>query len=155
MNRGWTPESHVAITDAGMVIKIKLDRIDVFSLRTTFEENQLCVRGRHDDFGSFEVKFEIPFGYNPAKIKITFLKGVWRVEIPPGKATPFLSDFPINMLIYCAGCGKHFDIVIAGKGPGSYSCPACGKVQVFDLEALVNQVIEQGKKMPGRKRGRR
>jgi hypothetical protein len=23
MNRGWTPESHVAITDAGMIIKIK------------------------------------------------------------------------------------------------------------------------------------
>jgi len=59
------------------------------------------------------------------------------------------------MLIYCNGCGKHFDIVITGKGPANYQCPACGKVQVFELEAIVNKAMEPGMKMLGKRGGRR
>jgi uncharacterized Zn finger protein len=80
-------------------------------------------------------------------------KGVLRIEVPvKDKSSP---PKPREMLIYCDGCGKHFDIVITGKGSRDYRCPACGKVQAFDLEALVKKAIEQGKKMLKKKRGRR
>jgi hypothetical protein len=154
MSRTWTPQSHGAVTEAGMVIKVKLDGVPYGGFTTAFEERQLCIRGRHDSFGSFEIKFEIPPDYNRMMFKATFVKGVLRIEVPPGREVPFLADFPKTMLIYCDGCGKHFDIVITGKGPGNYPCPAGGKVQIFDLEALVNQVIEQSNKMFGKKRGR-
>lgn len=64
-------------------------------------------------------------------------------------------EFPVKMMIYCSGCRKLFDIVIAGKGARNYPCPACGKVQAFDLEAFVNQAIEQTRKMRRTPRGGR
>ena len=155
MNRGWTPENHVSMTDAGIVIKIRLHMNTLLTLRTTFEEDRLCFHGQHEEFGPFEIKFEIPSGYNPVDLKTSFSKGILRIEIPPGKKTSFLSEFPKTMLIYCNGCGKHFDIVINSKGSHDYTCPACGKVQAFDLEALVKQVMEQCKNMSGKKRRRR
>ena|SRR5215469_2876334 len=154
MNRGWTPENHVSTTDAGIVIKVKMHMNVLLTLRTAYEEDRLCLRGRDEEFGSFEIKFEIPSGYNLAKLKMKFVKGILRIEIPPGEKTSFLSEFPKTMLIYCNGCGKHFDIVIASKGPHDYTCPACGKVQVFDLEALIKQVMVQYKNKTGKKRGR-
>ena len=63
--------------------------------------------------------------------------------------------FPVTMMIYCNGCGKHFDIVIATKDPADHRCPACGKVQVFGLEALITKAIEQGKRMLRKTQGRR
>jgi HSP20 family molecular chaperone IbpA/predicted RNA-binding Zn-ribbon protein involved in translation (DUF1610 family) len=155
MNRTWTPKSDVSVTDAGMVIKIELDGMRPGSLRPTFKEGHLCIRGEHEAFGLFETKIAIPEGYNAGSLKMIVQKKILRIEVPPGKYVPFLSQFPKSMLIYCNGCGKHFDIIITGKGPGNYPCPACGKVQIFDLEALVNQVLEQGKQLPGKKRGRR
>jgi hypothetical protein len=147
MNRGWTPESEVSFTDAGMVIEIKMKGINPFGLRPAFQKDQLCFRGEHEEFGPFEIKFEIPPGYNPGKPKWKLSKSVLHIEFPPGKKTSFFDDFPKSMLIYCNGCGKHFDIVITAMGPHDYTCPSCGKVQVFDLEALVKQVMEQSKKM--------
>ncbi len=155
MNRNWTPNSQVSVTDAGMVIKIELTGIRTGSTRMTFKEDQLCIHGQHEDFGSFESRFEIPVGYSRRRLKVIFLKDVIRIDIPPGKDVSFLEEFPKTMLIYCNGCGKHFDIVITGKGPGNYPCPACGKIQVFDLETLISKVIEQSKNMLGKKRGRR
>ena len=156
MNRSWTPESQVSFTDAGMIIEIKMKGIKPFGLRPAFQENHFCVRGQHEEFGPFEIKFEIPSGYNPAKLKMSqIIKGVWRIEIPPGKLTSFLDDFPKSMLIYCNGCGKHFDIVITARGPHDYACPACGKIQAFDLEALVKQVMEQSKNMSPKMRRRK
>ena len=52
-------------------------------------------------------------------------------------------------------CGKHFDIVIAEKGPKKYSWPACGNVQVFDMEDFVRRAVEQSQKMANKRRGRR
>ena len=100
------------------------------------------------------------------------MKGILRIEVPIGDKSygsqamtvtmltseSLLASFlkkPHEMMIYCNGCGKHFDIVVAGKGPRDYRCPACGKVQAFDLGALVKKAIEQGKKMSKKKRGRR
>lgn len=155
MSRGWTPESHVSVTDAGMVIEIKMKGIKPFSMRgRPPEEGHLCFRGQHEDFGPFEVKFRIPPGYNVANVKIIHTGSTLRIEIPPGGKSSLLDVFPQPMLIYCNGCGKHFDIVITGKGPHDYTCPACGKVQAFDLEALVNQVMEQCKNISRKKRGR-
>ena len=155
MNRIWAPKTQVSVTDAGLVIKIELEGTRTDSLRFAFEGDQLCVRGRHDDFGAFESRIDVPSGYSRAKLQVIVAKGILRIEMPPGDDLPFFSNFPKSMLIYCNGCGKHFDIVITGKGPGNYQCPACGKFQVFDLEALVNQVMKQGMKMLGKKRRRR
>lgn len=153
MSRGWTPESQVSTTDAGMIIKVKMHSNVLLTLRIALEEDRLILRGQHEKFGSFEIKFDIPSGYNLANLKSAFVKGIFRIEIPPGKNAPQL-EFPQAMLIYCNGCGKHFDIIITDRGPHDYICPACGKVQIFDLEALVNQVMEQHKKRTGKNRGR-
>ena len=61
---------------------------------------------------------------------------------------PFIEwKFPVAMMIYCNGCGKHFDIVVTSKDPADHRCPACGKMQVFGLEALIRKAMEQGKRM--------
>jgi len=64
-------------------------------------------------------------------------------------------NYPVEMMIYCNQCGKHFDIVVTGKGSQKYRCPACGEVHVFDLEVFVNKALEQCYKMLGKKRGGR
>lgn len=155
MNRGWTPKTDVAITEAGMVIKMEMEGVHWTDVRVRCDSDQLCISGTHKNLGAFEIRIHVPPGYNVAKLKYTFLKGGLRIDLPPGTDKPFFTDYPKNMLIYCDGCGKHFDIVVAGKGPADYQCPACGKVQTFDLEALINKVIEQSKNVLRRKRGRR
>ena len=153
MNRNWTPESHVSVTDAGMVIEIELGAVQTGDVEIVVEADQLCIRGQHDDFGPFEVRFDITPDHDLMDARASLTKGVLRIEVPvKNKSSP---PKPREMLIYCDGCGKHFDIVITGKGSRDYRCPACGKVQAFDLEALVKKAIEQGKKMLKKKRGRR
>lgn len=153
MKRGWTPEHKVTVTDAGMVIKIRMVGIHIGTLRTAFKSRQLCIRGQHDDFGPFEIQFEIPPAYSVAKLACSMANNVLRIEAPLGENKPSW-DYPKTMLIFCDGCGKHFDIVIEGKGPVDYTCPVCGKIQTFDFEALVQQVIKQSKNL-GKKYGRR
>jgi hypothetical protein len=69
---------------------------------------------------------------------------------------PFMKwNFPVEMMIYCNGCGKHFDIVVKSKNPADHRCPACGKVHVFGLEAFIRKAIEQGKRMLRKTQGRR
>jgi hypothetical protein len=41
--------------------------------------------------------------------------------------------FPMPMTIRCYECGKVFDVVLRSKESNGYPCPACGKVEVFDL----------------------
>jgi predicted RNA-binding Zn-ribbon protein involved in translation (DUF1610 family) len=142
MSRDWTPKSQVSITDTGLVIEIHLDGIRdseiLGGVTATLEAGQLCLRGQHKVFGPFESRIEIPPGYNLRKFKATIVKGVLRIVVPPGKDASSLAAFPRSMLIYCNGCGKHFDIVITGKGPGNYPCPACGKVQVLEKSVDAN-----------------
>ena len=164
------PESRVSVTDAGMVIEIELGAVQTGDMVIVVEADQLCVRGRHDDHGPFETRFGITPDHDLADAKASFTKGILRIEVPVkdkssgsqaiGMLTPklLLASFlkePREMMIYCSGCGKHFDIVITGKGPRDYRCPACGKVQAFDLEAFVKKAIEQGQQMLKKKRGRR
>lgn len=69
---------------------------------------------------------------------------------------PFMKwNFPVTMMIYCNGCGKHFDIVVTTKDAADNRCPACGKVHVFGLEAFIRKAIEQGKRMLRKTHGRR
>ena len=153
MNWNWTPESRVSVTDAGMVIEIELGAVRMGSLRIFVEADQLCVRGQHEDFGPFETRFGITPDHDPANARASFTKGILRIEVPTkNKSSP---SKPRAMLIYCNGCGKHFDIVVTDKGSRDYRCPACGKVQAFDLEAFVNQALEQDKQMLKKRRGRR
>lgn len=151
MSHDWTPQSHRSITDAGMVIEIELGGIQTSSLQLVSEENQLCIRGRHEDLGSFESRFHVPPGYSPESAKVSFENGVMRIDMPPNKDS-FLSK-PVSMLIYCKDCGKHFEIVVRGKGTKDYRCPACGKVEGFDLGSLMDKALEQTKKMLGKNRG--
>jgi hypothetical protein len=154
MNQPWSPESRVLVTDEGMAIEIKLAGIRPASLAgTNFEEGALCVRGEHKDFGKFECRFEIPEDHNIFGTKITWENGALRITVPPGKK--MIGAEPRPMMIYCNGCERHFDIVIEGKGARNYCCPHCGKVQVFDLEALINQVMDQSSKTFRKKRGSR
>jgi len=153
MNQNWTPENRVSITDAGMVIELKLGAVQMASLKIFVEANQLCVRGRHDDFGPFETRIGLTSDHSLTDAKVVFSKGILRIEVPTkNKSSP---PKPRAMLIYCNGCGTHFDIVVTGKGSRDYRCPACGKVHAFDLEAFVNQALEQGKQMLKKRRGRR
>jgi DNA-directed RNA polymerase subunit RPC12/RpoP len=153
MNRNWKPESRVSVTDAGMVIEIELGAVQASDVEILVEADQLCVRGRHDDFGPFETRFGITSDHSLADAKASFTKGVLRIEMPTKDKSS--GSKPRTMMIYCNGCGKHFDIVITGKGSRDYRCPACGKIHAFDLEAFVNQAIEQGKQMLKKKRSRR
>lgn len=151
MNRNWTPESRVTITDAGVVIEVELGNVQPGDLVIIPDEaGRLCLRGWREDVGKFETRLEIPPGHSLANARVIFVKGRLRIEVP--KDDERLRSKPRTMLIYCNGCGKHFDIVIAGKGPKEYRCPACGKVQVFDLEEFVKKAIEQGQKMLEKKR---
>lgn len=69
---------------------------------------------------------------------------------------PFMKwNFPVTMMIYCNGCGKHFDIIVRSKDSADHRCPACGKVHVFGLEAFIRKAMEQGKRMLRRTHGRR
>ena len=135
MNRNWTPVSRVCVTDAGMVIEIKLGAVQVSGLEIFVEADQLCVRGRHDDFGPFETRFDITPNHSLADAKATFAKGILRIEVPmkdkssSSKAICMLTSKSLSasilkepraMLIYCNGCGKHFDIVVTGKGSRDY-----------------------------------
>jgi hypothetical protein len=69
---------------------------------------------------------------------------------------PFLQwKFPVNMMIYCSGCGKHFDIVVTSKDWADHRCPACGMVHPFCLEALIKKAMQQGKRMLRKAHGQR
>jgi hypothetical protein len=184
MNERWTPESHVRITNDGMVIEIKLHGVLLTSLAATFEKKVLCVFGEHEEFGKFDSRFEIPANHNPIEAKMTLENGILlRIEVPPGPekkgimlgprpvlmnisgvlpkpkpgkiAAALWGSAPHSMMIYCNGCAKHFDIVVAAKGAQEYRCAHCGKMQIFDLENLINQAIDQSSKMLRKKRGPR
>ena len=64
-------------------------------------------------------------------------------------------NFPVTMMIYCDGCGKHFDIVVASEDSAVHHCPVCGKEHVFGLGAFVRKAIEHGKRMLKKTHGRR
>jgi hypothetical protein len=153
MNRGWMPESRVSVTDEGMVIEIESGAVQTGDPEIVAQADQLCVRGQHDDFGPFEARFGITPDHSLADARATLTKGLLRIEVPMKDKSS--GSKPREMLIYCNGCGKHFDIMVTGKGPKEYRCPACGKVQAFDLEVFVKKAIEQSKHMLKKKRGRR
>ena len=68
---------------------------------------------------------------------------------------PLAPKLPVSMMIYCSECGKHFDIVVTAKGSRKYRCPACGKVQSFDLDSFTNKAVDQSIRMFGTgRRGR-
>lgn len=153
MNRNWSPGSRVSLTDTGMVIEIEFGGIHLPVCAINVEAGWLWVRGQHETMGRFDLKFDLPPAHNVANAQCTFAKGILRIELPREDSSSM--PRPQTMLIYCDGCGKHFDITIAEKGPQEYRCPGCGKVQVFDLEAFVKKAIEQGLKMTGNRRGGR
>ena len=60
--------------------------------------------------------------------------------------------FPMPMTIRCYGCGKVFDVLLADKQPHEYPCPACGRVEMFDLGGWEQKAIAWNKKMTAKSR---
>jgi hypothetical protein len=63
--------------------------------------------------------------------------------------------FPISMTIRCYQCGKVYDAVLSSEERHEFPCPACGKVEVYDLGALKEKAIAANKKLLKNWGGRR
>jgi hypothetical protein len=61
----------------------------------------------------------------------------------------------MTLTIRCYECGKVFDVALTSKEPSGYPCPACGKVEVFDLGAWEKKAIAWNEKMTRKLRGGR
>lgn len=61
--------------------------------------------------------------------------------------------FPMPMTIRCYECGKVFDVLLVDKESHEYPCPACGKMEVFDLGAWERKAIAYTEKMTRKVRG--
>ena len=59
--------------------------------------------------------------------------------------------FPMPMKIRCYQCGKVYEAVLTSEEPHEFPCPACGKVEVYDLGAMKEKVMAVMRK---RSRGR-
>jgi phage FluMu protein Com len=56
-------------------------------------------------------------------------------------------DFPMNLTIRCYECGKVFEVLVASRAPHDFPCPACGKIEVFDLGEWERKAIAWQEKM--------
>jgi phage FluMu protein Com len=45
-------------------------------------------------------------------------------------------DFPMPMTIRCFRCGKVYEVAFTSDERHEFSCPACGKVEVYNLRAM-------------------
>jgi hypothetical protein len=61
--------------------------------------------------------------------------------------------FPMPMTIRCYECGKVFEVTLTSTESHDFPCPACGKIEVFDLGAWEKKAIAWSAKMI-RKSGR-
>lgn len=76
----------------------------------------------HIDWQTYTIRFgtEIAHGTMDAAAEPPFMESMpWR--------------FPMPMTIRCYACGKVFEVLLPDKDSHDYPCPACGKVEVFDL----------------------
>ena len=63
--------------------------------------------------------------------------------------------FPMPMTIRCYQCGKVYDVVLTSEQLHECPCPACGKVEVYHLDALKEKVIAaNAKRIRKMRRGR-
>ena len=57
------------------------------------------------------------------------------------------------MTIRCYACGKVFDVMVTDKYSHEYPCPACGRIEVFDLSAWEKKAVAWNEKMTRKLRG--
>jgi len=57
------------------------------------------------------------------------------------------------MTIRCYGCGNVYDVMITSTEATEYPCPACGRVEVFDLGAWAKKAFAWTEKMTRKARG--
>lgn len=63
--------------------------------------------------------------------------------------------FPMTMTIRCYACEKVFDVLLTSKESHQYPCPACGKIEVFDLGAWEQRAIAWNQNRIQKSRGGR
>jgi predicted RNA-binding Zn-ribbon protein involved in translation (DUF1610 family) len=56
-------------------------------------------------------------------------------------------NFPMPMTIRCFECGKVFDVAFTSKERHEFPCPACGKVEVYNLGAMAEKAVAAHSKM--------
>jgi phage FluMu protein Com len=50
--------------------------------------------------------------------------------------------FPMPMTIRCFQCGKVFEVASTSEERHEFPCPACGKIEVYNLGAIKDRVAE-------------
>jgi predicted RNA-binding Zn-ribbon protein involved in translation (DUF1610 family) len=62
-------------------------------------------------------------------------------------------EFPMPMTIRCYKCGKVFEVAFTSEERHEFPCPACGKVEVYDLGAIKEKAAAANAKMFRRSSG--
>ncbi len=62
-------------------------------------------------------------------------------------------SFQMAMTIRCYQCGKVFDVTLTSKESHNFPCPACGKIEKFDLGEWQRKAIAWNEKMTRKMRG--
>lgn len=62
-------------------------------------------------------------------------------------------EFPINMTIRCYECGKVFEVVLTSREPHNFPCPACSRIETFDLGAWEKRAKAWNEKIGRKMRG--
>jgi hypothetical protein len=63
--------------------------------------------------------------------------------------------FPMTLTIRCYECGKVFDVLLRDDQSHEYFCPACGKLETFDLSEWARKAEAWNAKMIRKSRGGR
>ena len=64
-------------------------------------------------------------------------------------------QFPMPMTIRCFKCGKVFEVAFTSEERHEFPCPACGKVELYDLGAMKEKAMAANAKMIRKARGGR
>lgn len=56
-------------------------------------------------------------------------------------------QFPMPMTIRCYQCGKVFGVVVTSEELHEFRCPACGRIEPFDLGALKEKALAASAKI--------
>jgi phage FluMu protein Com len=67
----------------------------------------------------------------------------------------FMEDlnFPMQMTIRCFKCGKVYEVALTSMERHEFHCPACDKIEVYDLGAMSEKAVAAEAKKIRKSRG--